>query len=185
MRHFVPAVTLITLYKSLIQPYLMYGISAWGQACESYLNKLLLLQKRALRLIYFADRKDSAVPLFQKTNILPVNFLYLERVSILMYDVTNDIAPPNICNVFTSISSIHSYNTRSSASNKLYLQYSRTNIQKKSFSRFGTQLWNQIPKPVRELPKTLFKKKIKQSFFNDLINFGYDAEISNLFKFKP
>ena len=47
------------------------------------------------------------------------------------------------------------------------------------------QHWNQIPKPVRELSKTLFKKKVKQYFFKDLINLGYDVEISNLFKFQP
>jgi len=61
LRHFVPTATLIAIYKSLIQPYLSYGICAWGQACQSHLNKILLLQKKVLRFIYFADRKHSAI----------------------------------------------------------------------------------------------------------------------------
>ena len=35
--------------------YLYYGICAWGSAPKTYLNKILLIQKRALRLIYFTD----------------------------------------------------------------------------------------------------------------------------------
>ena len=57
-----------------------------GQANKSNLNKLLMLQKRALPLMHFFDKRESAIPLFTKTNILPVNFLYLESVAIIMYD---------------------------------------------------------------------------------------------------
>ena len=37
-----------SMYKSLINPYLTYGLAAWGQACKTYLNKILILQKRAV-----------------------------------------------------------------------------------------------------------------------------------------
>ena len=50
LRHFVPLSVLVKLYHSLISPYLLYGISSCGQASQSNLEKLLLLQKRALRL---------------------------------------------------------------------------------------------------------------------------------------
>ena len=130
LRHFIPLHILITLYRSLIHPYLSYGISAWGQACKTHLNKILILQKRALKLIYFTDYRESAIPLFSKANILPVNFLFLECISNLMYDVVNQNAPPSLCKLFTSISNIHSYNTRSSRCQNLYTQYSRTTLQK-------------------------------------------------------
>ena len=50
--------------QALITPYLDYGICAWAAACKSHLNKLLVLQKRALRLIYFKQIRDHVVPLF-------------------------------------------------------------------------------------------------------------------------
>ena len=53
LRHFVPQETLITLYWALIHPYLNYGIEIWGQSSKSLFNKLLRLQKRVLRLIFF------------------------------------------------------------------------------------------------------------------------------------
>ena len=37
-----------SMYKSLINPYLTYGLAAWGQACKTYLKKTLILQKRAV-----------------------------------------------------------------------------------------------------------------------------------------
>ena len=76
----------------------------------------LVLQKRVLRLIYFTDRREDAIPLFAKAKILPVTFLYYEAVRKLMFDVHNQSAPINILKLFTKRSHIHTYNTRSSKS---------------------------------------------------------------------
>ena len=67
-----PYSTLISIYHSLIAPYLRYGLIAWGQASKSQLNKLLVLRKRALRFIHFAKPRDHAIPLFINTKILPI-----------------------------------------------------------------------------------------------------------------
>ena len=32
LRHFVPLCTLLNIYRSLIFPYMSYGLAAWGQA---------------------------------------------------------------------------------------------------------------------------------------------------------
>ena len=55
LRQFLPRHTLLTIYRSLVTPYLTYGLIAWGQACKSYLEKLLKLQKRALRFSIFLN----------------------------------------------------------------------------------------------------------------------------------
>ena len=39
-RHFIPRPMLLNIYKSLIHPYLTYGLAAWGQACKTCLNKI-------------------------------------------------------------------------------------------------------------------------------------------------
>ena len=63
LRHFLPTHTLLNIYQALIVPYLTYGLTVWRQACKSYLDKLLKLQKRALRVIYFSDHNEHAIPL--------------------------------------------------------------------------------------------------------------------------
>ena len=63
-RHFLPQHTLLNIYRSLVASYLTYGLTAWGQAYKSHLEKLLKLQKRALCFIYFSEQNQYAIPLF-------------------------------------------------------------------------------------------------------------------------
>ena len=44
-----------------------------GQAAKAHLNKLLLLQKRALRLMYFLNPRTHAIPFFISPKILPIH----------------------------------------------------------------------------------------------------------------
>ena len=107
LRHYVPRKILLNLYKSLIHPYLTHGLPAWGHAGKMYLNKILILQKRALRLLSFADVRDHAIPLFLETNVLPITFLYHECVASLMYDINSNNAPISMLHLFKGTSSIH------------------------------------------------------------------------------
>lgn len=42
--------------------------------------KILILQKRALRMVYFADRRDHAIPFFVDANILPTSMFQPREV---------------------------------------------------------------------------------------------------------
>ena len=42
--------------RSTEAPYLTYGLISLGNAFETYLDKIFILQKRALRLIYSINR---------------------------------------------------------------------------------------------------------------------------------
>ena len=161
IRHFVPFQILLKIYQSLILPHISYGLPVWGQACKSYLDKVLLLQKRALRLIFFAGYKEHALPLFIQSSQLPLNCLYYFSIASLMHDIANDRAPFNIMNLFKRVSTIHEHNTRSASSNKFYLEAHRLEIQKNSFSIVGAKIWNGIPSSCSELHKHAFKDKLQ------------------------
>ena len=104
LRHFLPRKTLIQIYNSLIGPYLSYTIAVWGSADKCHINKTIILQKRALRFIYFAKLRDHALD----AGILPISFLYYENICILMHDVRYERAPRNITDLFIDTKSIHS-----------------------------------------------------------------------------
>ena len=42
LKYAIPGRILKTLYCTLIQPYLSYGILFWGSTCKLYLNKLII-----------------------------------------------------------------------------------------------------------------------------------------------
>ena len=61
---------LITLYYSIIYPYLCYCNHVWGCTYASNLEKLIVLQKRIFRLIIGAKPKDHTEPMFLKLGLL-------------------------------------------------------------------------------------------------------------------
>ena len=76
IRHYIyPASSFLQIYKinSPMVPYLSYGICSWGNCASKYREKVLLLQKRAFRLICFGKSKEHAVPFFLKSNCLPLH----------------------------------------------------------------------------------------------------------------
>ena len=96
LRHFVSVQTVLSIFQSLISPDLTYGICAWGQGAKVHTNKLLIPQKRTLRLMFFAKPRDHANPFFQQTRSLPLTFLYFERLSLLKHDVYHQAVPTNL-----------------------------------------------------------------------------------------
>ena len=56
-------------------PHIYYGIGGWVQAAQAYLRNSFILQKRDLRLMFFAGSGSHPIPLFVSANILPLNML--------------------------------------------------------------------------------------------------------------
>ena len=83
IRYFVNIKIMKTLYYSLVYPHLLYAIEAWGSADDIYLNKLLILQKKIVRLMTFSDNRQidfsflPSDPLFLKIDIIKIRIMYL------------------------------------------------------------------------------------------------------------
>ena len=183
LRHFVPTQTLLMIYRSLILPYLTYGICVWGHASKFLLNKLLILQKRVLRLIYFTPKNEHAIPLFIKSTILPVTMIYFETIANLMHDISHGSAPSPLRALFLKSNEVHQYNTRSAAKGNFFQKDAKLEIQKRSFSRFGTLVWNNIAPALRDKPKTVYRKTIRDLMFNLLSAEDDYVEINKIVDF--
>ena len=73
---------------------------------------------------------------------------------------------------------MHHYNTRSASSGNYYIDNSRLNHHKNSFSIVGAKSWNSIPENYRRLPKHIFKKKIQALLFVTLETLDSYADTS-------
>ena len=76
LKYFVPKRILKCIYCSIILPFFSYGILAWGNTHTIYLERLLKLQKRAVRNITLSDFRDHSAPLFKDLKFLRVNDIY-------------------------------------------------------------------------------------------------------------
>ena len=116
----------------------------------------------------FAIFSDHAIPLFISCNILPLPLLYFKLSSTLMHDVYNKVIPSNISDLFTPTHDIHHYNTRFSSTGNFYINYSRLNHHKISFSSIGAKIWNSMPEDLRKTPQTWIQEENNRIFISDL-----------------
>lgn len=73
-------------------------------------DKILILQKRAIRMIFYVDRCDHAVPYFlMLMHILPITFLYYESIASLTHDIDKGNAPLNLFEKSLFIRIIHDH----------------------------------------------------------------------------
>ena len=89
---------------------LLWNCCLRGQGAQVYLRKIFILQKRALRLMFFAGNRSHAISLFVSANVLPLNMLYFETVCSLLHNISTSSAPQNICDLFTRSSDVHLFN---------------------------------------------------------------------------
>ena len=112
LKHFVPKRILLSLYYTLLMPYLNYGILAWGNSCKTYLNKLLKLQRRAVRHICKTSFRHSSKPLFTDLRILNVYNMYNLELCVFMCKYSTDDLPTIFNGYFSKRSQICNRDTR-------------------------------------------------------------------------
>ena len=64
--------TKLMLYYTLIYPYITYCNSTWSSTYVSNLNRIYLLQKRAVRAVTNSEYRAHTAPLFTKLKILDI-----------------------------------------------------------------------------------------------------------------
>ena len=72
-RFYISKFSLRTLYYSLVYPYLYYCTIAWGSTCPSNLNRLVILQKRVIRIINKDTFDAHTDPIFRDLKLLRVD----------------------------------------------------------------------------------------------------------------
>ena len=142
LRHFLPTKILRSLYYSLIYPYLIYGVVAWGNTYETTVNPLFILQKRAVRLITFSNFIEHSNPLFIRLNILKFCDIVKFQTAIFMYDYHHGNLPEVFDSFFSRVNRRHNYNTRLAATTSYSLPFARTNYGLFNMRFVATKYWN-------------------------------------------
>ena len=148
--------------KTLMKAYFMsqfgYCPLVWMNHSRSLNNRINTLHERALRLVY-NDFRASFSELLQRDNSVTVHQKNLQALAIEMFKVKNNLAPEIMNNVFEIKEK--SYNLRYNC------DFTRRNVKtvkygSESLSFLGPQIWNLVPKEIRNLQSLEnFKKSIK------------------------
>ena len=101
LKHLIPEKTLLTIYNSLILPHINYCILAWGHDS----NRILKLQKKAIRIIVKGSFYTRSDPIFKKFNILKVNDIHLHQQLKFSFKLINNILPDHFYNFNLALNS--------------------------------------------------------------------------------
>ena len=103
------------LYNSLILPYLFYCNLVLGSTYKSNLQRLVILQKRALRIINKSKRDAHTDPILKKHKLLKCHDIHSFQLGVFMFLFINSALPTKF-HKFLRNNQIHSYNTRNACS---------------------------------------------------------------------
>ena len=137
---------LITLYNTLILPYLQYCIIVWGKTYQTAINKLLTLQKRIVRIITFSKYRANSSILFKRLNLLKVCNLYSYSCAVFMFKFRQGKLISLFDNWFICNNINHNYNTRFGYSYKSHM--SLTKQSSFNIKTQGPTIWNAIPQDI-------------------------------------
>ena len=155
----IPSV-LRSLYFSLFNSHLSYGLVVWGNASNKDIDKIKSLQRRAIRAITPAPHVLDIEHVLSDLKILNFEDQYKLQLSSLMWDYDHDIIPSALKVLFKRTNSLHNYKTRGAAKGNLhYTKVNTTMYGIYSFKYQGTQILNYL-KTLGIYQDTQFKKKI-------------------------
>ena len=143
LKNFLPLHILRTLYYSIIHPHLNYGLLVWGFQC----NRIVKLQKRAIRTITRSKYNAHTSPLLKHMEILSVNDMLHQKALTFHYKYVNKNLPYYFDSFnITTQASLHNYNTRQR--DNVRLNRTRIKMTDKCLRNYLPEQLNSVPNIV-------------------------------------
>ena len=167
MRKYVSCKILRSIYFAIFDSYLSYCCLVWAQNCST-IQRIVILQKKAIRIINFQPRNSHTSHLFKQNSILKFqDKIFLENILFTRKSLNN--LSPSVFNTWFRFSSDqHNYETSSSIQGNLTKRFYKTNkYGKYSITVSAIEVWNKIQKQLKNiLLKDLPPNKTKTVFSN-------------------
>ena len=141
LRHYVFKKTLISIYYSLFQSYIVYGSAVWSFLPHRNMKKIFALQKKYIRLLIFSDYCEHTSPIFKSLKVPKLQDIIKFSILKLIYFYFNDQLPLQVKNIFIKNESVNPYNTR--GGKLLFIPHiNATQFRTKSFRYNGPLTWS-------------------------------------------
>ena len=141
-KHMLDERGLLNLYYAFFHSHLLYCTNIFSCTTQANLNKVSILQKKAIRLVKSAKYNDHTAPLFKSLKILPFEKIIFEQRMKFMHSVYNNYAPLSFKNIWTlNANRATEYELRNS--NDFTVQFPRYEGFKKYPLYSFAKIWNE------------------------------------------
>ena len=170
-RHFVPKEELVSLYHAIFGSHLSYGSQVWSQDPNPHLNKIVSLQKRAVRTITFSDFDAHSSPIFKDLKVLKLMDNVKINNCLFVHDYLNNLLPSCYNNYFTLLSDLQDTGTKARELGCLFVPKHRTTkFGLKSFTRKCIDQWNYFSSKfkinLKDISRIELKRKLTAYFID-------------------
>ena len=141
----VPTHILLNLYFTMILPHVMYCNIVWGNCAQYLLNRIHILQKRAIRIITKSKPYSHSDPLFKKMKLLTIYDIHKFITCTFMYQYINNTLPKFLENGFVKKKCM--YNIRQN--NNLYVPNYKYNVSRCTIKYSGPIMWNNLSNTIK------------------------------------
>ncbi|XP_031341733.1 uncharacterized protein LOC116169718 [Photinus pyralis] len=140
-----------TVYYALAYPHLSYNVMVWGAAVER--NRVFMLQKRLIRLIYDVKPKTSHKDTFIKNRILTFPSIYIYKLCMFVNANRHE-------NYFLPLGDNHTYSTRNSQVLTVPVHFTAKYERSPLYN--CVKAFNALPSDIRKIKnKNKFKAALK------------------------
>jgi len=160
LSHKLPLDCLKMLYFSFVHPHILYGVEIFANTYTLYLDKLLKLNNKLLRILQQKDNYCRNIELYVNYNILPITELHCFQILCIVHKLTyhKELLPKIYHNYFTENYKIHDYYTRNK--NNLHLSTVNLCFGSRAITFKRCNLWNQLSEDIKQVQNiTTFKNK--------------------------
>jgi hypothetical protein len=152
---FLQTENLLRIYYGIVFSNINYGIVLWGSAPKVYLNRIFILQKKAVRSVFKLNYRDSCRQYFVNYRILTVYGLYVYNVIKLVCSQGHTMQHNY---------NIHCYNTRNK--NNYHKIRNRLRMMDRNPLNAGMIYYNKLPLQLKNTAKSRFNKELKTFLAN-------------------
>ena len=143
----------------------MYAVLVWGHTYKSNLHPLLILQKKAMRIMTFSGFREHTSTIFKALNLLKfLDLVYVNTVPF-MFQYGSGNLPADFCGFFTLIKNNHDYTTRLAFTNAYAIPRVRTNYGIFNIRFCGPKVWSSVDESLKSLCLKTFKVPLTQKMF--------------------
>ena len=183
MRNTLTVPVMTTIYQSLMEPHLNYGILSWGKAPKKCLKRLKIIQKKAVRVINKARYNSHTNALFKKSNILKFDDILRINCAKLIFKKNRGQLP--------------TFHSRQLLNNQEYLQSDRITRQAKDIyvlphpNQISKQTlnfvvgtnWNNLPNEIKDMVTSnmTYRTFVKQTKKILLLTYNTACNIQNCY----
>ena len=156
-----------SVYFAFFHSHVSYLISIWGSASSKSMDRLEIIQKRVLRNLYGLRTRSPSSLVYATAAVLKVGKVAEYFLMVLIHKMINVLALSNTGITFGT--DLHGYDTRC----KEYLRTVKPNSTAfgcKNLYNIAAQLYNKLPKNIKNLSTLKFKKQLKKRLMLENVN---------------